>query len=165
MAQTLRVNGIISCSKLYFSMHFCLEVRDKFLIIISLPKKIQIYCLNGSYWTKLSFWRAKISTPLFPVIWHSHFWSKAFQSQMNLEFHNYYGDLAFAYPHQNHLKVKPLLEWFSQEDSSPQSFKMGKNPASKLAKSTHPSISQTVWLRTILITKSNDLHICLNKIY
>ena len=57
---------------------------------------------------------------------------------MNLEFYNYYGDLAFAYTHQNHLKVKPLLEWFSQEDSSPQSFKMGKNPASKLAKSTHP---------------------------
>ena len=84
---------------------------------------------------------------------------------MNLEFHNYYGDLAFAYPHQNHLKVKPLLEWFSQEDSSPQSFKIGKNPASKLAKSTHPSISQTVWLRTILIIKSNDLHICLNNIY
>ena len=84
---------------------------------------------------------------------------------MNLEFHNYYGDLAFAYPHQNYLKVKPLLEWFSQEDSSPQSFKMGKNPASKLAKSTHPSISQTVWVRAILITKSNDLHICLNNIY
>ena len=84
---------------------------------------------------------------------------------MNLEFHNYYGDLAFAYPHQNHLKVKPLLEWFSQEDSSPQSFKMGKNPASKLAKSTQPNISQTVWFTTMLITKSNDPHICLNNIY
>ena len=84
---------------------------------------------------------------------------------MNLEFYNYYGDLAFAYPHQNHLKVKPLLEWFCQEDSSLQSSKMGKYPASKLAKSTHPNISQTVWFRTMLINKSNDLHICLNNIY
>ena len=84
---------------------------------------------------------------------------------MNLEFYNYYGDLAFAYPHQIHLKVNPLLERFCQEDSSPQSFKIGKNPASKLAKSTQPNISQTVWFRTMLIIKSNDPYIYLNNIY
>ena len=39
LAQTIRENGTISRSKLYFEMNFFLEVRDKFLIIISLPTK------------------------------------------------------------------------------------------------------------------------------
>ena len=48
----------------------------------------------------------------------------SFQSQMNLELYDYYGDLAYAYPHQNHLKVKLSLKRFGQEESSHQSIKM-----------------------------------------
>ena len=52
---------------------FFLKVRHKFLIMIMVPRKIQVCHLDTSYRTKHSFLRAKISNPLHPVIWDSHF--------------------------------------------------------------------------------------------
>ena len=52
---------------------FFLKVRHKFLIMIMVPRKIQVCHLDTSYRTKHSFLRPKISTPLRPVIWDSQF--------------------------------------------------------------------------------------------
>ena len=75
---------------------FFLKVRHKFLIMIMVPRKIQVCHLDTSYRTKHSFLRAKISNPLHPVIWDSHFWGKAFQSQTILDFCKNHGDLAYT---------------------------------------------------------------------